>query len=221
MEKEDQGYDRTATMFSPEGRIIQAEYAKKAAGMGSDAVGIVCNDGVIIIANKKQDKLAGFSEKIIQVDDHIGVAVAGIISDSFSLISEAQVLAQKHRVTYDSEIDVKSVVKKICSVMQSYTQFEGVRPFGVDLMVAGVDEKPHLFVIEPMGTFLEYKASAIGEHAAEIKEELRKEYKSGITLKEAKTLCINILKKILIHEFKPSSIDGFIISLKDRTFKKL
>ena len=176
------GYDRTSAMFSPDGRLLQVEYAKKSVKQGPNAIGLVCKDGVVLVADRRVvEKLIvpESIEKVHQVDDHIGATISGIVSDGRVLIERAQVLAQQHKVTYDSPIDTHSLVKEICNTKQMYTQVGGARPFGISILFAGVDDSSHLFVTDPTGIYFEYKATAIGENEMEIKELLNKEYKQG------------------------------------------
>ena len=185
MQHQAMGYDRVSTMFSPDGRLLQVEYAKKTVRQGTSTLGIVCKDGVLLVADKRIiDKLiVGSSvEKVFQIDDHIAASASGILSDGRILIEKAQVLAQQHRVTYDEPIDVHSVVKDMCNLKQAYTQYGGARPFGVALLVAGVDGKAKLFVTDPTGIYFEYKATAIGEKEDEIKKILEKQYKETMNL---------------------------------------
>ncbi len=219
------GYDRAITMFSPDGRLLQVEYAKKTVRQGSTAIGISCKDGVVLVTDKRLvDKLVVSEsvEKIWQIDDHIGSTASGIISDARVLIERAQILAQQHRVTYDSPIDILSIVKDICNLKQITTQSGGYRPFGVSILVAGVDNgQPKLFETDPTGIYFQYKATVIGEAEPEIEEILYKEYKDDITMEEALRLAINALKKTLDKNYDPERIDAATISLKDRKFKRL
>jgi proteasome alpha subunit len=219
------GYDRAITMFSPDGRLLQVEYAKKTVRQGSTAIGISCKDGVVLVTDKRiVDKLvvSDSVEKIWQVDEHIGATAAGIISDARVLIERAQVLAQQHRVTYDSAIDIVSVVKDICNLKQITTQSGGYRPFGVSLLLAGVDNGvPKLFETDPTGIYFQYKATVIGEAEPEIEEILYKEYKDDITVEEALKLGINALKKVLDKNYDIERIDAAVITTKDKKFKML
>src|SRR3990172_3500303 len=166
MENQLMGYDRAITMFSPDGRLLQVEYAKKTVRQGSTAIGMVCTDGVLLVADKRiVDKLIipESVEKIWQIDDHIGATASGILSDARVLIERAQVKAQQHRITYDANIEVITVVKDICDLKQICTQSGGLRPFGVSVLVAGVDDHtPKLFETDPIGIFFQYKATDIG-----------------------------------------------------------
>ncbi len=223
------GYDRAATMFSPDGHLLQVEYAKKTVRQGTNAIGIVCKDGIVLVADRRiSEKLivAESVEKVFQVDDHIGAAASGIISDGRVLIERAQVLAQQHRVTYDSPIDLKSLVKDVCNMKQQFTQYGGARPFGVSILFAGVDEdgnngKPKLFLTDPTGIFFEFLATAIGENEPEIKEILEKEYKESMSIDDGISMAVRALKKVLSKEFDISRIDGCYITTGEKKYVAL
>ena len=180
------GYDRAITMFSPDGRLLQVEYAKKTVRQGSTAIAIVCADGVLFVTDKRIiDSLVvpEAVEKIWQIDEHMGATASGILSDARVLIERAQLKAQQHRITYDSPIDTLSIVKDVCDLKQICTQSGGLRPFGVSLLIAGIeDHTPRLYETDPTGIFFQYKATAIGEGEVEIEEILRNEYKPDITI---------------------------------------
>jgi proteasome alpha subunit len=219
------GYDRAITMFSPDGRLLQVEYAKKTVKQGSTAIGIVCSDGALLVTDKRiVDKLvvAGSVEKIFQVDDHIGATASGILSDARVLIERAQVTAQQHRITYDSPIDTLSVVKDICNLKQICTQSGGLRPFGVSILVAGIDsDGPRLYETDPTGIFFEYKATVIGEGETEVEDILHKSYKETLTIDEALRLCLKALSKVLDKGFNVDRIDAAYIKTSERQFKKV
>ncbi|PIY60406.1 proteasome subunit alpha, partial [Candidatus Woesearchaeota archaeon CG_4_10_14_0_8_um_filter_47_5] len=161
------GYDRAITMFSPDGRLLQVEYAKKTVRQGSTAMGMVCKDGVLLVTDKRiVDSLVvpESVEKIFQIDYHIAATASGILSDARVLVDRAQVKAQQHRVTYDVPIDILTVVKSICDLKQICTQSGGLRPFGVSLLITGIDEQGcKLFETDPTGIFFQYRATVIGE----------------------------------------------------------
>jgi proteasome alpha subunit len=221
MQHQTMGYDRTATMFSPDGHLLQVEYAEKTVRLGSSSIGIVCSDGVFIIADKRiEDKLIipKSTTKIYEIDMHIIASVAGIISDARVLIERAQVLAQKHRVTYDGPIEPELVVKEISDIKQQFTQYGGARPFGVSLMIAGVvGKKPQLYTIDVTGNYLGYYANAIGENDDKIKEKLRERYKKDLTIKKGVKLALDIFKEIQEKKF---NLDRFELSyIKNDTEK--
>jgi proteasome alpha subunit len=212
-------------MFSPDGRLLQVEYAKKTVRQGSTALGIVTKDGVILIADKRiVDKLIvpESVEKIFEIDQHIGATASGIISDARVLIEEARVKSQQHRITYDSEIDVLTIVKRIADIKQVYTQSGGLRPFGVSLLIGGIDQgRPVLFETDPTGIYFEYKASVIGEGETIIEEFLNKQYKPDMTLQEGFELGLKGLTKLFEEgPIDINRVDGAYITVKEGKFKK-
>ena len=224
MQHQMMGYDRTSTMFSPDGRLLQVEYAKKTVKQGSTAIGIVCRDGVLLIADKRiteQLVVPSSVEKVFQIDEHIGATASGILSDGRILIDRARLMAQQHRVTYDEPIDTASLVKEICDIKQSFTQFGGARPFGVSILFAGINTEPELYLTDPTGIYFQYKATAIGEAETEIKEILNKEYKETMELEEGFKLGIKALRKVLGKDFDIRRIDGAYIKQDEKQFKKL
>jgi proteasome alpha subunit len=218
------GYDRAITMFSPDGRLLQVEYAKKTVKQGSTIVGAVCKDGVVIVADKRiMDKLmvADEIEKVYQIDDHIGAAVSGLVSDGRILVERAQLKAQQYKATYDSPIDLIEVVKDVSDLKQICTQSGALRPFGVSLMLASVDEQgAKLCVTEPSGIYFFYKATAIGEAETEVIDILNKQYKETMSVDDGLQMCVQALKKT-ITGINAERIDAAFISTKDKAFKKL
>ena len=218
------GYDRAITMFSPDGRLLQVEYAKKTVRQGSTAIAMVCADGVLFVTDKRViDSLVvpEAVEKIWQIDEHMGATASGILSDARVLIERAQLKAQQHRITYDSPIDTLSVVKEICDLKQICTQSGGLRPFGVSLLIAGIeDHAPRLYETDPTGIFFQYKATAIGEGEVEVEEILHNEYKSELTIEEGLSLSLKALKKVLGENFKLERIDAAYISIDEKKFRK-
>jgi len=218
------GYDRAITMFSPDGRLLQVEYAKKTVRQGSTAIGMVCKDGVLFVTDKRiVDSLIvpESVEKIWQIDDHIGATASGILSDARVLIERAQLKAQQHRVTYDSAVDVITIVKDIANLKQICTQSGGLRPFGVSVLIAGIDaDKPTLYETDPTGIFFEYKASVIGEGEVDIEEILQKQYSPEISIEEGLKLCLTALKKVLGENFSLERIDAAYIKTEEKKFKK-
>ena len=219
------GYDRTSAMFSPDGRLLQVEYAKKTVKQGTSALGIVCKDGIVLVADKRiSEKLIipESVEKIFKVDEHVGVTASGILSDGRVLIERSQIVAQQHRITYDEPVDVISLVKDICDYKQFYTQVGGARPFGVSLLFAGITNgKPELYMTDPTGIFFAYKATAIGEGETELKEMLEKQHRDNMTIDDGLKLAVRALKKTLGKEFDEERIDGAYITIKDSKFTKI
>ncbi|MBI4148245.1 archaeal proteasome endopeptidase complex subunit alpha [Candidatus Woesearchaeota archaeon] len=219
------GYDRAITMFSPDGRLLQVEYAKKTVRQGSTAIGLICNDGVLLVADKRiVDPLIvpESVEKIFQIDDHIGATASGILSDARVLVERAQVKAQQHKVTYDTPTDTVSIVKDICSLKQICTQSGGLRPFGVSIIIAGIDgEGAKLFETDPTGIFFQYKATVIGEGEPEIEEILAKEYNPKMSIEDGLKLCIAALNKVLDKGFNVERVDAAYITSADRKLTRV
>jgi proteasome alpha subunit len=219
------GYDRAITMFSPDGRLLQVEYAKKTVKQGSTAIGMVCSDGVLLVTDKRiVDPLIVTEaiEKIFQIDDHIGATASGIISDARVLIERAQIKAQQHRVTYDTPIDTLSIVKNICDLKQLCTQSGGLRPFGVSVLVAGIDtDGPKLFETDPTGIFFRYNAVVIGEGEEQIEDILHKKYKPSLNIQEGLKICVGALVKVFDENFNAERLDAAVIKTNSRAFEKL
>lgn len=225
MQHQAMGYDRTATMFSPDGHLLQVEYAEKTVRLGSSSIGLVCSDGVFILADKRiDDKLIvkESASKVSEIDSHIIVSSAGILSDARVLIEKAQVLAQQHRVTYDSEIEPELIIKEIANMKQQFTQYGGARPFGVSMMLAGLNgKKPQLFVSDITGNYFSYHANSIGEGDDRIKDKLRSEYKKSFTIREGVKLALEIFKEIKGDKFDLDKFELNYISVEDRKIKRL
>ncbi|MBD3247250.1 archaeal proteasome endopeptidase complex subunit alpha [Candidatus Pacearchaeota archaeon] len=219
------GYDRTATMFSPEGHLLQVEYAEKTVRLGSASIGMVCKDGVFILADKRiDDKLIvkKTSTKVYEIDNHIIASVAGIMSDARVLIEKAQVLAQQHRVTYDSPIEPELIVKEISNIKQQFSQYGGARPFGVSMMVAGINgESPELYTSDVTGNYLGYNANAIGEDDEKIKEKLRDKYSKDLTIKKGVKVALDVFKEVQGKEFNMEKFELSYLNKKDKELKKL
>ncbi len=218
------GYDRAITMFSPDGRLLQVEYAKKTVRLGNTAIGMVCKDGVLLVTDKRiadEFVVAETIEKIFQIDDHVIATAAGILSDARVLIERAQNKAQENRVTYDSPIDTLTIVKDICALKQICTQSGGLRPFGVSLLVAGVDEDgTKLFLTDPTGLFYQYRATVIGEGETEVTQELHKGYKESMTIEQGLKLAGIAIKKFLEENYNIKRIDAAYIDNKTKKMKK-
>ncbi|MBU0959099.1 MAG: archaeal proteasome endopeptidase complex subunit alpha [Nanoarchaeota archaeon] len=211
MQHQAMGYDRTATMFSPEGHLLQVEYAEKTVRLGSSSIGMVCSDGVFIIADKRvNDRLVvqKTASKVYEIDSHLIASVAGIVSDARVLIEKSQVLAQQHRVTYDSPVEIELIVKEISNIKQQFTQYGGARPFGVSLMMAGIDNgRPELYASDVTGNYSAYYANAIGEDDEKIKEILRQKYKQTMTLKQGIKLALEIYQEIKAKKYNLDKIE--------------
>jgi len=224
MQHQAMGYDRS-TLFSPDGRLLQVEYAQKTIRLGSASIGIVCKDGAVIVADRRTKDIlitAESSSKIYEVDDHIMASAAGILSDARILIERAQLISQQHRVTYDTAIDVESVIKEIADIKQQFTQYGGTRPFGVAILIAGVsNNKAKVFSSDVTGNYFSYKATAIGENDEKIKEILRKKYDDNLSVEDGIRLALETFKEILGKNFALDRFDVGYVKMDEGKIKKL
>lgn len=226
MQAQAMGYDRTPAMFSPEGHLLQVEYAGKTVKLGAASIGMVCSDGVLIVADKRiKDELMlpSSAAKIYEIDSHIGGTAAGILSDARIIIDKVQLYAQQHRVTYDSPIDTETIIKEIADTQQLFSAYGGTRPLGINMMVAGIDKDSLacLFVTDVIGNYFGYKATAIGENDEKIKELLRKEYKDSLTIEQGISASLGIFLKILGKNFDILRFEAALINRKEKKFKRI
>ena len=187
------GYDMTPTMYSPDGRIYQVEYALETVKRGTLAIGIKGKDGVIIAVEEKSRALqvSEITQKIFQIDDHIAAAAAGYIPDARVQVDNARYFSQSNKLTYDEPVEIETVAKHIADQNHQFTQYSGVRPYGVALIIAGVDKNgSNVFIIDPSGTFVSYAAVAIGLGADDVNSFLEKNYKEDMSMEEAGSLAI-------------------------------
>jgi proteasome alpha subunit len=197
------GYDRAITLFSPDGRLYQVEYAIETVRRGTIAVGIKSKDGVVLAVEEKARKLqvSDTTQKIFQIDDHIGVAAAGYIPDARAHVDNARFFAQSNRLIYDEPVYVEGVAKNIADMAQQFTQYAGARPYAVALILAGVDMNgASLYQTDPSGTYIAYDAVAIGSGSDQANEFLEKNYHFDISMEEASILALDSI--YLISEEK-------------------
>jgi len=193
-------YDRAITVFSPDGRLFQVEYAMELVNRGATILGIRCSEGVVLGAEESVEPLEEeeYSWKIFKVDEHVAAAIVGLSSDARILIDQARVYAQSNRLTYDEPVDVEVITKKICDIKQLYTQHGGVRPFGVSIIFGGVDKTgTRVFGTHPSGTYRGFKATTQGAGRETVVGILREEYKENMKLEDATKLAVKCLAKAL------------------------
>ena len=187
------GYDMTPTMYSPDGRIYQVEYAIETVKRGTLAIGISSKQGVIMAVEEKPRTLQtpNVTQKIFQVDYHIGVAAAGYIPDARVQVDNARFFSQGNRMTYDESVEVATVAKHLADQSHQFTQYSGVRPNGVALIIAGIDQKGEsIYVTDPSGTYVQYAAIAIGAGSDDVNAFLEKHYNAEMSLEDAAALAI-------------------------------
>ena len=187
------GYDMTPTMYSPDGRIYQVEYAIETVKRGTIAIGVQTKEGVIIAVEERTRDLQvpNITQKIFQIDDQIGAAAAGYIPDARVQVDNARFFAQSNKLTYDEPVEVETVAKHLADQSHQFTQYSGVRPFGVALIIAGIDRKgTKVFVTDPSGTYVNFAAVAIGGNSDEVTGFLEKNYKNDMLLNDAASLAV-------------------------------
>ncbi len=190
-------YDRTIVVFSPDGRLLQVEYARQMVKNGATAIGIRLPHAVILGGVKPSMELSinDSYKKNYTIDEHAAAVFAGSLADARDLVDMARVKGQINRITYNEPISITSLTKFICDRKHMVTQYAGVRPYGVGLLIGGVDESgTHLFETEPSGTMIEWKAQAIGRGADKAKKVLEEGYKDSISTENATKLLIKALK---------------------------
>lgn len=217
-------YDRAITVFSPDGRLFQVEYAREAVKRGTTTVGLKFNDGVALIVDKRiASKLIESTsiEKIFQIDEHIGCATSGLVADARVLVDHARVIAQINKVTYAEKMDIETLVKRLCDFKQNYTQYGGVRPFGTALLVAGVDQTgAHLFETDPSGALVAYKAGSIGAGKNAIMDVFEEEYEDGMSMEDAILLGLKALSKATEDKLSTKAVEIGLVR-EGEAFRKL
>ena len=197
MMQSQQGYDRAITVFSPDGRLFQVEYAIETVRRGALAVGIKTKDGVVIAVDEKTKKLqiAKTPQKLFQIDYHVGAAAAGYIPDARVQIDNARFFSQSNKLVYDEPVEVETVAKHLADQCQQYTQYGGARPIGVSLIIGGVDSNGSvLYLTDPSGAYILYNAIAIGGNADTANDFLEKNYSSDLTFDDAMMLAISTIQ---------------------------
>lgn len=214
-------YDRTIVVFSPEGRLLQVEYAREAVKRGATAVGMKTSDAVIMGAMKSVSALMAKNsyKKVYEIDKHIGLVSSGLLADASDLVSLSRVRAQINRITYGEPISVQSLARYVCSRKHLVTQYAGVRPYGVGLLIGGSDKSGvRLFETDPSGTMIEWNAQAIGKGADRTRKVLERVYKDGMSREEGIKLVLKALKTSE-KGVTPDNVEIAVIGKKE--FKRL
>lgn len=201
-------YDRAITVFSPEGRLYQVEYAAKIIEKGTPGIALRFKDGVMFLADFNLDDskllINESIEKIFKVDDSIYLISAGLAGDARKLAQTAREYAQENRLLFDEQIDVATLAKKVASVKQVFTQYGGMRPFGVSFIMCGHDEKGfHIYETEPSGAVAEYSALAVGRSKHKVMAYLENKYKENLSEKDA----LQLLKDSLNQAYEKQKPD--------------
>jgi len=218
-------YDRAITVFSPDGRLFQVEYASETVKRGATVLGIASPEAVVLAAeeratSKLQDP--SFMWKIFQIDEHVGAAVAGLSCDAHILVDQARIYAQSNRLLYDEPIDIEILTRRIGEIKQLYTQHAGVRPFGISILFGGMDRKgSRIFWTDPSGAYLAYKAWAIGAGGDSANEILEAEYKDSLSLDDGVLLALKCMSKVLEDKIDAQKIRVALIPSTTKKFTKL
>ena len=219
------GYDRAITVFSPDGRLFQVEYAREAVKRGTTSIGIKCSEGIVLAVDKRTTSNlveATSIEKIFKIDEHIGAATSGLVADARALVERARVEAQINKITYSEPIRVDNLSKKLCDMLQMYTQNGGVRPFGSALIIGGVyDGDCKLFETDPSGALIEYKATAIGSGRSAAMDIFEDQYKDDMNLNEAINLALTAINEATEHETTANNVEIAVIKCDDEVYTKL
>eukprot|EP00301_Raphidiophrys_heterophryoidea_P011386 c17497_g1_i1.p1 GENE.c17497_g1_i1~~c17497_g1_i1.p1 ORF type:complete len:252 (-),score=56.75 c17497_g1_i1:101-856(-) len=209
-------YDRGVNTFSPEGRLFQVEYAIQAIKLGSTAVGVQTNEGVLLAVEKRLTSTLlepASLEKVMEIDSHIGCSMSGLMADARTLVEYARTEAQNHRFTYNEPISVESCTQAICDLALQFGEGDDEeatmsRPFGVSLLIAGVDSNgPCLYYTDPSGTYAKYDAKAIGQGSEGAQTQLQESYNKSMTLEEAEVLTLSTLKQVMEEKVNGSNVE--------------
>ena len=218
-------YDRAITVFSPDGRLFQVEYALETVKRGSTVLGIACKQGVVLAAEEKpSSKLQdpSLTWKIFEIDEHAGAAISGLSSDARILVDRARIDAQSNRLMYDEPMDIEALSKRTGDIMQLYTQHAGVRPFGVTIIFGGVDKLgPQILQADPSGACWKYKAVAIGVGSDTVREILESRYSPECQLEEAVMLAVECLAKVSEGGITPENVRIVTVPIKTKRFTRL
>jgi proteasome alpha subunit len=218
-------YDAAITIFSPEGRLYQVEYALELVKRGAPIVGVYSPEGVVIAADETPESALddpNYLKKIFQFDDHVGAAIAGLSSDARVLMGQGRVFCQSNRLLYDEPADIEALIGTLSSRIQVYTQHGGIRPFGVSLIIAGVDSTgPKLLTTDPSGSYRGYKARALGRNADTANTLLDEKYMEGLSLDDAIRLGIEAVDAASGGEVTLATVKVAVIPSETTVFKRL
>lgn len=218
-------YDYGVNTFSPEGRLFQVEYAIEAIKLGTTAVGIQTSEGVVLAVEKRitSKLLVPTSiKKLERLDAHIGCAMSGLVADARTLVDHARVESQSHWFTYDERIGVEACVQSICDLALNFGEAKMSRPFGVALLIAGVDENgPALYHADPAGVHTRYQAKAIGAGSEGAQTALKEHFKENLTLAEAQKIALQILKQVMEEKIDQQNVELAVVRKSDAKFTTL
>ena len=224
-QSQQQAYDRGITIFSPDGRLYQVEYAREAVKRGTASIGVRTPEGVVLAVDKRiRSPLMERTsvEKIHKADDHVGIASAGHVADARQLIDFARRQAQVNQLRYGEPVGVETLTKAVTDHIQQYTQVGGARPFGVALIIGGVEDgTPRLYETDPSGTPYEWQALAVGADRGEIEDYLEANYDTEMALDEGVGLALSALASVNDGSLAPEGIGVATIPTETAEFAEL
>jgi proteasome alpha subunit len=219
MNEERESYDQSITIFSPDGRMYQVEYAREAVKKGSISVGMVFKDGVILLVEKRvPTKLAipASSEKIFKIENNIACSTSGLIADSRILVDYAREDFTNYKFRYNEDMPVLELVKRVCNIKRIYTQYGGVRPFGVSFLFGGIDDYGiNLYETDPSGAYKRYRAGAIGEGKADVEKIFEEKYNENLKLENVLNLIFEAIEQGLGRNVSEMLFEIVTITKKD------
>jgi len=218
-------YDRAITIFSPEGRLYQVEYALELVKRGAPVVGVACSEGAVLAANETPESELedpDYFRKIYQLDDHVASAIAGLSSDARVLIDQSRVYCQSNKLLYDEPVDIEVLARRLGDLAQVYTQHAGVRPFGVSMIIAGYDATgSRVLTTDPSGAYRGFKATAVGRKNEEANRLLEEKYRDDMSLDEAVKLAIEAVNVASDIPVTSKTVKVAAIPAETKTFKRL
>lgn len=220
MQEERESYDQSITIFSPDGRMYQVEYAREAVKKGSISVGMIFKDGVMLMVEKRKISpllIPESVEKIFKVGDNIGFSTSGLIADARTLVDYAREEIASYRIKYNEDIQVDELVRRVSNIKRIYTQYGGIRPFGVSFLIGGIDDYGiHLFETDPSGAFKKYQAGAIGEKNLEVSAIFEDNYEEDMNLNDTVGLALYAITKALEKKINKINVEIITITKKDK-----
>ncbi|EDO05232.1 putative proteasome alpha 5 subunit [Babesia bovis T2Bo] len=224
-------YDRGVNTFSPEGRIFQVEYALGAIKLGSTALAIATKEGVIFASEHRVNSPLMESvslEKIMEIDTHIGCTMSGLIADARTLIDHGRLECANHRFVYNEPLAIRSCVESIADMALDFSDIFDTRkkktmsrPFGVALLVGGIDiDGPSIWCVDPSGTSIKYKASAIGSAQEGAESVLQERYRDDMSFRDAELLVLEVLRQVMKDQMTTKNIEMARIKIHDRQFRE-
>jgi len=215
--------DFSLTTFNSKGKLKQIENALKAVSNGETAIGIRYGTGIILCVEKNIKSILideTSVRKIQNMAEHVGATYAGLSGDFRVLLQSARKHNMKYKLVYEEPILLGNLSRETCKVFQEFTQSGGVRPFGISILMAGVDyDGPQLYQLDPSGVYHEWKATAIGKNGPNAKVFLEKRYKDNLDRDDAIHIALLALKDGFEGTMNSKNVEIGYIDSSDSVFK--